>query len=78
MDSTIIELLTQVGGPSAVAIFAIWVLNRVWSERVTEAQRYASRAEEREERLVVLMTRTLDVLDRNTETWVKLMNRVEN
>lgn len=68
---TIIGVIAQHGGTLGLAIFAIWMLNRVWADRVAAVERYAVD-------LRVLQVETREALDRNTEAWSRLMERVES
>ena len=60
MNTDIITLIANAGGTLGLAVFAIWMLNRVWELRLEEARRNS--ATEREAREAVQ-----GALDRNTE-----------
>ena len=67
----IIDLIAQTGGMTALAIFAIWMLNRVWADRVAAAERYA-------ESLRRLHGETRSVIERNTEVIARLLERFDD
>lgn len=66
----IINLIAQHGGTLGLAIFAIWMLNRVWDLRLDEVKQHAEdiRTMNCEMRLVI---------ERNTEAWIRMLERVE-
>lgn len=66
----IIGVIAQHGGTLGLAIFAIWMMNRVWELRLEEVQRHA-------EDLRDMNCQMRDVIERNTEAWVRMMERVE-
>jgi len=65
----IAQVIAQHGGTLGLAIFAIWMLNRTWELRVEEVQRYAERLEQ-------MNCEMRNVIERNTETWMRMMERV--
>ncbi len=67
----IITLIAEHGGTLGLAIFAIWMLNRTWELRLQEATRYASELRQ-------LQQQTREALDRNTEAWVRMLQRGMN
>jgi len=69
MNTTdIITLIAQHGGTLGLAVFAIWMLNRSWELRLEEAKRYA-------DDLRQMQQETREALDRNTEAFVRLLER---
>lgn len=64
--ASIVELVASSGGTLGLAIFAIWMLNKVWELRLEEAQRYA-------EQLLDMNCQLRDVVTRNTEAWMRMM-----
>ena len=62
MEINIIEVLAQHGGTLALALFAIWMLERNHRQRVGELEAERQRESEEREQL-------LDVVKRNTEAW---------
>lgn len=69
MNIDIVTLIANTGGTLGLAVFAIWMLNRVWELRFDEAQRNATT--EREARQAVL-----DALNRNTDALRELCVRL--
>lgn len=70
MDANIISLIANAGGTLGLAVFAIWMLNRVWELRLDEAQQNATT--EREAREAVQ-----DALNRNTDVLRELCTRLQ-
>lgn len=66
----IVELIAQTGGTLGLAVFAIFMLNRVWELRLEEAQRHIDC-----QKLMSLQVR--EALDRNTEVMTRLVGIVE-
>ena len=60
MPTDIISLIAQHGGTLGLAIFAIWMLNRVWQDRVEAEKQHA-------ERLRLMYDAIILALNRNTE-----------
>ena len=67
----IVNIVAQTGGTLGLAVFAIWMLNRVWELRLEEAQRNAAcetqRAESMQqalERNTTVMTRLVEIVER--------------
>ena len=50
-DGGIVELIASTGGTLGLAIFAIWMLNRVWELRLEEKDRHAQEAQRHAEEL---------------------------
>lgn len=61
--------LTQSGGMGALAAFVIWTLNKVWTDRLHDAQKYA----ETYRQDATLMR---EALRENTEVITKLLERL--
>jgi hypothetical protein len=76
----IITLIAQTGGTLGLAIFAIWMLNRVWELRLEESKRASQLRIEEKERyaqdLREMNCEMKDVIERNTEAWMRMMERV--
>jgi len=68
MNADVITLIAQHGGTLGLAVFAIWMLNRVWELRLEEAKRYA-------DELHQVQQEVREALDRNTEAWTRMMER---
>ena len=66
----VIALIAQTGGTLGLAIFAIWMLNRVWELRLEEAQRNAECERHRSDQM-------RESVDRNTEAMTRLVEIVE-
>ena len=64
----IIALIAQHGGTLGLAVFAIWMLNRTWELRLQEVARYANDLRQ-------VQQETREALDRNTEAFVRLLER---
>lgn len=86
---SIITLIAQQGGTLGLAIFAIWMLNRVWQdkiamterlwqEKVAQAQEYATALRELQSRTVAALEGNAEALARNTVAWEQLLKRVES
>jgi hypothetical protein len=67
----IIEVIGSTGGTLGLAIFSIWMLNKVWELRLEEVKRYA-------DELKQMNCEMKEAINRNTEAWVKMMERVRN
>jgi hypothetical protein len=65
----VIDLVAQHGGTLGLAIFAIWMLNRTWELRLEEVQRYAADLQD-------MNCEMRQVIERNTEAWMRMMERV--
>lgn len=70
MNIDIVTLIANAGGTLGLAVFAIWMLNRVWELRLDEARENAST--ERAAREAVL-----DALNRNTDVLRELCTRLQ-
>lgn len=70
MNFDIVTLIANAGGTLGLAVFAIWMLNRVWELRLDEAQQNA--ATERDARQAVQ-----DALNRNTDVLRELCTRLQ-
>jgi hypothetical protein len=66
----IISLIANAGGSLGLAVFAIWMLNRVWEARLNEEKRHSD-----EMRQVWEQTRV--ALEANTKVLTQLSNRLE-
>jgi hypothetical protein len=66
----IVNVIANTGGTLGLAVFAIWMLNRVWELRVEEAKRNAECEQQRADRL-------REALDRNTTAMTRLVEIVE-
>ena len=66
------EIVNLIGGETttlALAIVALWMLDRTGKARIEDAKKATEKAEKRED----LMR---DALDRNTEAWARMLERV--
>jgi len=70
MSPDVLNLIAQTGGTLGLAVFAIWMLNRVWELRLEEAKRNATTEREGREQLQA-------TLQRNTEVMAHLCEVVE-
>lgn len=66
----IVQLIAQTGGTLGLAIFAIFMLNRVWELRLEEAKSNAASERERADQM-------RDALDRNTQVMTRVVDLVE-
>ena len=64
------ELLLNAGPMAALAGFVIWMLNRVWKDRLQEQCRHT-------EQITALQRQTLEALNGNTEALVRLSERLD-
>lgn len=70
---TFAEIVRLVLGESAtlaLAVVSLWMMDRTWKARVEDARKTTDRSEKRED----LMR---DALDRNTEAWARMLERVQ-
>lgn len=67
----IIEIIGSTGGTLGLAIFAIYILNKVWELRLEDVARYA-------EELREMNCEMKDAINRNTEAWLTMMERTKN
>ncbi len=67
MDSWLLEVLKQ-GGMFALAVFAIWMLNRVWGDRLDEEKRNT-------EQMKQMWNDTKQALENNTAVIAAFMDR---
>lgn len=67
----LITLIAQQGGTLGLAIAALWWLNKVWELRLEETKRYAAELKD-------MNCELRDAIERNTQAWVKMMERVTN
>ena len=63
------ELLLNAGPLAGLAGLALWMLNRVWKDRLAEECRHS-------EQLQALQKQTLEALNGNTEALVRLSERL--
>ena len=66
----VFAVLFEQTAPVALAMFAIWMLNRVWESRLEEAKRYA-------ETLDKYRGEMLAALNRNTEAITRLCEQAK-
>jgi len=66
----IVNIIAQTGGTLGLAIFAIWMLNRVWELRLEEAQRNAACERQRGDQV-------RQALESNTKAMTRLIEMVE-
>lgn len=66
----IVNVIAQTGGTLGLAIFAIWMLNRVWELRLEEAQRNAACERQRGDQV-------RQALESNTKAMTRLIEMVE-
>jgi hypothetical protein len=64
------EILINAGPLAALAGFALWMLNRVWSDRCREEARHS-------EQIADLQKQTLAALNANTEAVTRLTERLD-
>ena len=67
----LITLIAQTGGMGGLAIFAIFMLNRVWGDRLQSEKQHG-------DHLNTLLTVIQDALNRNTEALTRLCERLDN
>ena len=70
MTLDIVSLIAQSSGMMGLAIFAIWVLNHVWEDRVRQEARHA-------ETINALWLETKEALEQNTQVITKLLERMK-
>jgi len=66
----IVNIVAQTGGTLGLAVFAIWMLNRVWELRLEEAKRNAACEAQRADQVQ-------QALERNTTVMTRLVEIVE-
>ena len=67
------EIVKLIGGETAtlaLAVVALWMLDRTWKARIDEANRYAGALEKINEQV-------RQAIERNTEAWARMLERVE-
>jgi len=64
----IMSIILEQATPVALAIFAMWMLDRVWNARLAEATRHAQEIDE-------MRRETLQALQANTEAVTRLCER---
>ena len=70
MTESQISLIAQSSGTLGLAIFTIWMLNRVWEDRCKAAERYAAD-------LRAMWDQTRMVVEENTTAIVRLIEKLE-
>lgn len=68
--ANIIELIASAGGTLGLAVFAIWMLNKTWELRIEEVKRYADSLRD-------MNCQMREVIERNTEAWMRMLERVD-
>lgn len=71
MTIDIVSLVAQTGGTLGLAIVALWMLNRVWDDRLKEAQQYAADMRDNGKELRC-------ALERNTEAMTRLVGKLDD
>ena len=66
----LVKVLFEQSAPVALAVFAMWMLNRTWEARLEEAKRHADEIGEQRRELLL-------ALNRNTEALTRLCERAE-
>jgi hypothetical protein len=66
----VFALIVEQTAPAALAIFSMWMLNRVWEDRLEEAKRNAHEIDQ-------LRIETLAALNRNTEAITRLCEQAK-
>ena len=61
----IIKLILENSGLLGLAIFAIWMLNKVWEARLKDSERYAQQIDQ-------MRKETLEALQQNTRVLTQL------
>jgi hypothetical protein len=69
-EASLITLIAQTGGTMALAIFTIWMLNRVWEDRIKCAERYATD-------LRAMWDQMRTVIEENTTAIVRLTENLD-
>jgi hypothetical protein len=69
-EASLITLIAQTSGTLGLAIFAIWMLNRVWEDRCKGAERYATD-------LRVMWDQMRTVIEENTSAIVRLIEKLD-
>lgn len=64
----IMSIVLEQATPVALAVFAMWMLDRVWNARLQEATRHA-------EQIDAMRGETLKALQQNTEAITRLCER---
>ena len=70
MDTNIVDMILNSGGVFGLAIFAIWMLNRVWQLRMEERERYADSTRQ-------MWDATYRALENNTNALRALAEKIE-
>ena len=67
----IVGLVIEQTAPVALAVFAMWMLNRTWEARLEDGKQYTAA-------IVAQRGELLDALNRNTEAITKLCMLADN
>lgn len=67
----IVTLIANTGGTLGLAIFAIYMLNKTWQERLKEERQNTEEVRE-------MWRSTRETLEKNTEAITKLLERLNN
>lgn len=73
MQTPIVEIIAQLvdaSGMAALAVFSIWILNRVWNDRVEAEKRHS-------EEMKRVSDELRDVVVNNTEAMTRLCERID-
>lgn len=70
MSTDIVTLIANTGGTLGLAIFAIYMLNKTWKDRLDEEKRNTAHARD-------MWQCTKDALEKNTEVITKLLERID-
>ena len=71
MEVGIIDIIVQQGGLFGLAVFALWMLNRTYQDRLKVEDRHAQEIEE-------MRRATMEALNRNTEAMIRLTERLDS
>lgn len=70
MSTEMVTLIANTGGTLGLAIFAIYMLNKTWRDRLEEEKRNTEHARE-------MWRCTTDALEKNTAVITQLLERME-
>lgn len=70
MSADMLTLIANTGGTLGLAVFAIYMLNKTWKDRLDEEKRNTAHARD-------MWQCTKDALEKNTEVITKLLERID-
>lgn len=76
MDAWLVNALKE-GGMFALACVSLWILNKVWADRLAEAQRNACAEKESKEEYKALVANLQQIIEDNTRVIAVFLERTQ-